>query len=401
MSKIHRPFEKLYVKKATGRIQDWEIYIEEHDEDDVWLCMQYGQVDGKKVEKRKQITKAKAKRSLVDEAIKQAETKYNEKVNKEGYTTNPDVDEEPLIVRPMLAHKYDPKKINMDFPCIGEPKCDGNRGIIYEKNSQIVIESRNGTPIYFFDHIRSEVKELLNQMPPTFYLDGELFTHDLTFNVINGLCNKKPSNSTSKKITEKKKQQNMKDTMHMAKVKYYVFDCFDLNNLDMKMHDRKALLKKLFNNKKFQHLVLIEGSLINNASDVKKKHDEYTNPIDKKNGGYEGIMLRNLDAPYGLNKRSRSLLKYKEFQDEEFIIIDYEKDVDGGVIWTCETNITPKSKFNVRPRGDLTFRKSLYDSAKNYIGAKLIVVYQEYTDNKHGIPRFPVGKDFRNANDLD
>jgi hypothetical protein len=108
-----------------------------------------------------------------------------------------------------------------------------------------------------------------------------------------------------------------------------------------------------------------------------------------------------ITPPYEFKKRSKHLQKYKEFQDEEFIIIDYEKDSDGGVIWICETNILPKSKFNVRPRGDLEFRRDMFLNANKYIGSKLTVIYQEFTDNIHGIPRFPVGKDFRNLKDLD
>lgn len=389
----HRPFQNLYVRKATGKIQEWEIYIIENNANDVILCMQYGEVNGKKIIKKKNITSAKAKRTLVQEAIKQAETKYNEKINKEGYTTNPNVTTTSIVVRPMLANKYDPSKNNLEFPCIGEPKCDGNRGIIYKKNNEIMIESRNGTQIYFFDHIREEIKDLLKDRSMTFYLDGELFTHDLTFNIINGLCNKKPSRQN--KISKKQEEKNVKDALYMKKVKYYIFDCFDTDKLDIPMNVRKFILKKLFDNKNYQHLVLIDTDTIENKNDIKIKHDEYVN------NGYEGIILRNVDAPYELKKRSKHLQKYKEFEDEEFNIIGYEQDVDGGVIWTCETNISPKSSFNVRPRGDTEYKKEMYAKADKYLGAKLIVVYQEYTDDKHGIPRFPVGKDFRNIKDLD
>ena len=392
---LHKPYNNLYVKKATGKVQEWEIYVEEESDNTVYLTMKYGEMNGKKITRSKQIKTTKAGRSFVEEALKQAETKYNEKVNKEGYSDDPNADP-MLVIRPMLANKFNMNKPNMNFPCIGEPKCDGNRGIIYQKNGDIVIESRNGTYIHYFDHIREEVADLLKNLSlntiETFYLDGELFTHDLTFNVINGLCNKKPSKA---KLTAKKAVKYEQDALHMAKIKYYVFDCFNIKDLNMSLLNRKKLLKSLFKNKNFKHLVLIEGEVLNNVKDVKLKHDEYV-----KNGGYEGIILRDLQSSYELKKRSKYLQKYKEFQDEEFIIIDYEEDVDGGVVWVCETNITPKTKFNVRPRGDMEYRREMFTNAKKYMGAKLIVVYQEYTDDKNGVPRFPVGKDFRNLQDL-
>ena len=389
----HRPFNNLYIKKATGKTQEWDIYIEENNSKDVWLCMQYGELNGKKIIKKKQIKTAKAKRNLIEEAIKQAETKYNEKINKEGYTTNKNQNTVAIVVRPMLANKFDPKKCNIKFPCIGEPKYDGNRGIIYRKNGEITIESRNGTYIHYFDHIREEVKDLLKNMPETFYLDGELFTQDLTFNVINGLCNKKPSKV---KVSIKKEQKYIQDAQRMAKIKYYIFDCFDINQLGILMTERKDILKKLFQNKKYKHLILIEGIILNSIDDVKKQHDSYV-----QQGGYEGIILRNINAVYELKKRSKHLQKYKEFMDEEFVIVGYEEDAENCVVWTCETNIIPHSQFNVRPRGDKEYCAELLMNGDKYIGAKLIVVFQEYTDTEHGIPRFPVGKDFRNVQDLD
>jgi len=38
--------------------------------------------------------------------------------------------------------------------------------------------------------------------------------------------------------------------------------------------------------------------------------------------GYEGIMVRDPESRYE-NKRSRNLLKYKAFEDEEFVICGY------------------------------------------------------------------------------
>jgi ATP-dependent DNA ligase len=389
----HKPLPTLYVRKATGKTQEWSIYIVENAHNNVELCMEYGEVNGKKIVKRKPIKSTKAKRTLLDEAIKQSETKYNEKINKEGYSTNANVMSSAVVIRPMLANKYDPNKTKLDIPCEAEPKCDGNRGIIFRENGEIKIVSRNGTEIYFFDHIRNEMDDFLKDRPDTFYVDGEIFTHDLTFNVINGLCNKKPSKQ--KKISKKQEEKYAKDAIYMSKVKYYIFDCFDTDHLNMSLKVRKTILKKMFENKNYQHLILIDSCIINNESEIKIKHNEYVN------NGYEGIILRNLDSPYELKKRSKYLLKYKEFEDEEFDIVGYESDVDGGVIWICDTNISPKSTFNVRPRGDMDHRKEMLLRADKYVGAKLIVVYQEYTDNVHGIPRFPVGKDFRNVKDLD
>lgn len=387
---IHKPLPTLYSKKATDKIQQWNIYALE-DKKNVYLCTEYGEIGGKLINRKVEIKKTKANRSLLDEALKQAKTKYDQKVNKEGYST--DVNASELVVRPMLANKFNASKTNMTFPCLGEPKCDGNRGIVYMKDGKPVIESRNGTGIHYFDHIREEIREMLKDSPKGFYLDGELFTPDLPFNVMNGLCNMKPSTT---KVTKKKQEKHDIAFKYMLNMKYYIFDCFDVNDLDMTLETRKNILKELFKNKNYQHLVLLEGQELKDIADVKKMHDVYV--LD---GGYEGIMMRAYGSKYELKKRSKYLQKFKEFEDQEFDVVDYEQDVDGGVVWVCETNITPKSRFNVRPKGSAEYRQTLYQHAKKYIGELLIVTYQEFTDDTHGVPRFPVGKAFRNVNDLD
>lgn len=390
MSNKIQTLPNIYVRKATGKIQEWSIYVIKNSDKDVWLITEYGQIGGKKVTHKKQIKSTKSKRSPYDEAEAQAKNKWNEKVNKEGYVEDPKKAQEVQIVRPMLANKFNFEgKSGIEFPCIIEEKCDGNRAIVYRSVNRTIIESRNGTETKFFDHIRKDCEKFLEKMliymegPVRLYLDGELYTDKLTFNVINGLCNKTTILSG-------------KEEKYMSKIKYYIFDCFDLNHMDMKLIDRKKILEKTFSSDKFPNLVFVRGELISSKDEIKKKHDEYTAR------GYEGAMLRNLNSQYELKKRSKHLQKYKVFIEEEFDIIGYKEadDDKGTVVWVCKTNIKPETEFTVKPKGDTEYRAALLNSAKNYIGSKLTVIFQEYTDNIHGIPRFPVGKDFRYSKDL-
>lgn len=379
-----QPFSTLYSRKATGKIQEWKQYIIKNSEKDVWLITEYGQSGGKMTLNRKPIKSTKAKRTPLDEAKAQAESKWNEKVSKEGYQPDIEKAENIKIVRPMLANKYDPedKKNKNIFPCFGQPKCDGNRAIAYRKNGEIQLMTRNGTSISFFNDIIEELSEMMKHLSDSFHLDGELYTPDLPFNVINGLCNKTKTLSDF-------------DKNNMSKIKYYIFDCFDIENLGLGMKDRLEYLFKLVDSK-YKKLVLVETIILKNEKDVEKYHDKYVRE------GYEGIMLRKMSAGYSLKKRTNDLLKCKKFVEEEFKIVGYTESAEekGTVIWICETNVVPKSNFNVRPKGDVEYREFLLKNAKNYIGQLLTVIYQEFTDNKHGIPRFPVGKDIRYKSDL-
>jgi DNA ligase-1 len=110
--------------------------------------------------------------------------------------------------------------------------------------------------------------------------------------------------------------------------------------------------------------------------------------------GYEGIMVRDLNGPYEINKRSKYLQKFKEFMEEEFKIIGYHDgtgDEKGAVIWDCE--ISSDKNVSVRPRGTFESRKKLFLEAEKYIGKKLTVIFQGYTED--GSLRFPVGKAIR------
>ena len=105
-------------------------------------------------------------------------------------------------------------------------------------------------------------------------------------------------------------------------------------------------------------------------------------------------MIRYLNGYYDINKRSKFLLKYKEFKEEEFTIIsgkEAEGNDKGTVIFECET--TEKLTFFVRPVGTREQRIKYFNNLDKYIGKKLTVQFQEYTDDK--IPRFPVGKAIR------
>jgi DNA ligase-1 len=114
--------------------------------------------------------------------------------------------------------------------------------------------------------------------------------------------------------------------------------------------------------------------------------------------GYEGLMLRNIDAPYEFS-RSWNLVKYKVMKDDEFKIVDAVKGLKGkskgAIIWICET---PKGdRFNVVPNGTMASRKILWDEwkadPKEFIGKELTVQYQELSPK--GIPRFPKGLGIR------
>jgi hypothetical protein len=83
-------------------------------------------------------------------------------------------------------------------------------------------------------------------------------------------------------------------------------------------------------------------------------------------------------------------LKYKDFDDAEFRIVDYtfEKDTSGNnqnlIVWVCET--VDGQPFEVPSKGTKEERRALYKEASSYIGKQLWVRYFGFTAK--GTPRF-------------
>ena len=97
---------------------------------------------------------------------------------------------------------------------------------------------------------------------------------------------------------------------------------------------------------------------------------------------------------YRCNYRSHDLQKYKEFLEDEFLIVGFTQGDGrdkGTIIWICVTK--EGKEFSVRPRGTMEHRRKLFQTGEKYVGKKLTIIYQELTEE--GKPRFPVGKDVR------
>lgn len=273
------------------------------------------------------------------------------------------VDEvEHSIVRPMLAHPYDKRKHHLTEPFGASPKLDGVRALATLNNdvSDVFLYTRNAKPIHQMQHIKKDLFDLLKTSKLT--LDGELYSHTIPFNEISGAVRVKSKPSPLE-----------------PQIQYWIFDYVDVNTPYTK---RVQNLRELIPMNHL-HLRLVDYIPVTHAQ-VQSAHDEYVQ------SGFEGVILRQLDAMYESN-RSNSLLKYKEFQDIEFPIIDVTEGVGseaGAILYICVTE--NGQRFTVRPRGSKEDRKEKFTNSHQWKGKTLTVRFQE-RDSVTSIPRFPVG----------
>jgi len=396
----------LYKNKSKGKIMKWEIKIEPilNEIQNIVkykIIVLFGEINGKIQVHTTIIEKGKANRSIYQQTVLEANSKWNEKKNRDGYNISLTKNVENDVVgntpelsfnfSPMLANTFNEslylsasntcRNYKIPFPAFVQKKYDGIRCIAYlDSQNNIVLESRKGVRFTHFTNIEMDLKSLFEQTynytnKNRFYFDGELYSDSIPFETINGCV----------RLT---KNINKEDLININKIQYHIYDCYMSDKPFTIFKERMKILKEIFEKKSTTLIHEVKTEIVGNLEEIKNKHSEYVRE------GFEGIMIRDQGGIYEPNKRSKYLQKYKESMEEEFEIIGFH-DGDGVdkelVIWDCVTN--EGKVFSVRPRASFYERKRLFKEAKNYIGKQLTVIFQEYSTDL--IPRFPVGKAIR------
>jgi len=398
---------KLYKRGSSGKLQFWEIGVEQKT-GGFLIVANRGQVDGKTVVENgrfisegKNVGKAN-ETSPEEQAWAEAESKWNKKKDK-GYTETEDVATTQVVVLPMLADKWAKHKKNISFPAYIQTKLDGARCT----TDGITMMSRGGKEFFFLEHIKEEFKHI--EFEEGFYLDGELYSSELTFQEIMSVIKKSKSSNVDYDL--------------LKKIQYHVYDCFDLNNLDQPYSERYEILQNIFKTE-FKYIKPVETHVINSEEDVAEFHYIFVA------AGWEGAIVRDKSLVYELDHRSNKLLKVKSFMDDEYEIIGVG-EASGGDVGTGKFVCIDKKEyvgearevkivnfedardgisktkefvrrdgklyyvFDSRPKGTREVRREYFENKDKYIGKMLTVEFFELTDKK--IPRFPTGKALRES----
>jgi DNA ligase-1 len=288
---------------------------------------------------------------------------------------------------PMLANKWMERKKYVRYPCVAQPKLDGIRYTARKVSStEVELHTRNDAICPFFTEIKDALVEL--ELDVDVLLDGEFYSKSLQFRTLNGYCNRKKLDGKSgyDKIPKE----------DLLSIQYNIFDCYFINEPDKPFNERYTYIKNIMEGNASKYLQLVPIVDISNEQDILTFHEQFVGE------GFEGIMIRNVDSPYKLKDRSNDLLKYKHFQDSEFVIVGAKAPTngkeDGCIIWELGVPDTDLV-FSCRPRQTYESRKTDWEDyqkhPKKYIGQQYTVRYQETYAN--GIPRFPSGISLRNS----
>jgi ATP-dependent DNA ligase len=416
-----KTFDTLYnTTIGTGREKQWSVEVLQTIEETYIVRASHGIRGGKLVVHDSEITEGKNigksnETTPKEQALLEAERDWTKKV-KSGYAPektkkklvlkpktadtvievykSEDSDDDVSVVsakteskkmlKPMLALEMDSDKLSIKFPAFVQPKLDGVRCLVYRDNTtgMLIFQSRSNTIYEPFAHLLTEFEALFASFEDSddLIIDGELYTHGMAF----------------EKITSMARRSKTKHG-EVGELQHHIYDCFYSGTKNLEKNkigyaDRYAALSTAFNKTSHTNLVLVETKLAQTLDDVYAFHTHYTT----LSSPYEGVMIRGKDSPYKQQGRSKELLKYKMFHDDEFVVIGHHEGTGahaGTPIFECASKVKKDKNFSVTMQGSIEGRKKMFENVKTYYGKKLTVKYQEITAD--GVPRFPVGLAFR------
>lgn len=371
----------IYKKTNTGATQIW--YCET---DLNFYRTISGQIDGKKVisawtEVIGKNKDKKNKTSNEEQCLKEVAALYKKKLEKDYHVTLDKIGTE-VIFKPMLAEKYQDYVDKIDFTkrFFTQFKYDGLRCVVNKTG----MWTRNGKPIVNCPHIFAELKSIIGDTDLTF--DGELYNHDFNAD-FNSL------------VSMVKKTKPTPETWEEARkfIQYHIYDMCDSN--DLTFGDRCLAIPTLIN-KTNKDIIKIVPTTIHYPY-IAKEVAEYSKALikleheDALEEGYEGLMVR-MDTRYE-HKRTKNLLKVKNFMDKEFELIDI---VEGKGNWSSYAksalfNLEDGRTFSAGVKGTREYCKDLLNNKNQYIGTMCTVKYFSLTPD--GIPRFGILKEINRS----
>lgn len=291
------------------------------------------------------------------------------------------------VRKPMLACK--PTKA-IKFPCYASVKLDGIRGLIMSG----VALSRTFKPIPN-KHIQDTLQSLDLEG-----LDGELiigkpWAKDVYTKTVSGVMRSSGE----------------------PEFMFYIFDDITMATAPYrKRHQRLELAREIFG----KHVQVLNSFLIYSQEDL----DAYEEQVLAE--GFEGVILRNPDAPYKFGRGSpvqQQLLKIKKFEDSEATLLGFEErmhnenvatkdafgrtersshqdnkypagDLGAMVVKDLETGI----EFNIGTGFSAAQRKEFWDNKANLLDK--IVKYKFFPVGVKEKPRHPVFLGFRDKIDI-
>ena len=269
-----------------------------------------------------------------------------------------------------------------------EIKLDGVRVITIIQGNKVEMFSRNGKQFHNFGHIIEELETVIKDHPVPYplVLDGEVM---------------------SANFQDLMKQLQRKDTIQNSDAVLHLFDtiplgCFKNGSWDKPQSFRSQITKHWVEDHKdvLEHVQALDWEDVD--LDTPEGEQRFVE-LNKAavDGGYEGVMIKDIDAPY-LCKRTHAWLKAKPFIEVTLEVVDVEEGTGrnegklGAVV--CEGMDDGRMvRVNVGSGFSDANRDNFWTLRSDVIGQLVEVRADAVTQNQDGTYslRFPRFKTFR------
>ena len=275
------------------------------------------------------------------------------------------------MIKPMLAHKFDIKRVDYSKPVYIQPKLDGVRSLFTKDGAY----SRTGKQFKNLAHIELELIPFFKDNP-NIILDGELYNHEL-------------KHDFEKIISLVRKQKPTADDRLDARnlIQYHVYDFISNEKANYRDRMHELACSDIYSD----YIKYVPAYRVYKHEEaLNMHHDAY---LAK---GYEGSILR-LDGKYK-HGRSYDLMKFKDFSDTEATIVGYEtgKGKREGTLGKFIMQDDDGNEFGCPPGKGYNYKDlaNMLDNIGEYIGKRATFTYFQRT--QAGSYRHPLFKCIRN-----
>lgn len=320
------------------------------------------------------ICAGKQGRSDAEQAQFEANAMYVQKLDREYRLTEAELSSVPTS--PMLAKKYSDEKdrvancFKSGAGVYTQPKLDGIRA----KTTRAGAFSREFQRHLNVEHILEALAPLFAKYPDLEF-DGELYNHDLRedFNKIASVVRKQKPDAAQREIAA-------------GVIQYHIYDLPSCKeNFGLRAVRLMELLHELGAH---PSIVYVQTAVVPDQALLDIEYGKYLEQ------GYEGQMVR-IDAPYDFDKRSKFLLKRKEFETAEFPLVAIEEGSGNwaGYAKRVVFRLPDGRECGAGIKGNQTAALKLLKDFPAW-GPNKAVTIRSFKATPDGMPRFPVALDF-------
>jgi DNA ligase 1 len=290
-----------------------------------------------------------------------------------------------------LAHDSANHESKVSGKKLIEVKLDGVRVItVVRSDGRVDMFSRNGKELLNFPHIKEQISSVIKQKGSSksmdVVLDGEIM---------------------SSSFQDLMKQVHRKDNVEAGDAILNLFDVLPLEDFEKGIYNKDQATRSQMikfwvatNKDLLPNVTALENELVDLDTEEGQKRFKEIN-AQAIAGGYEGIMIKDPDAPYEC-KRTISWLKLKPFIEVSLEVVDVEEGTGKnigrlGAIVCAGTDDGKEIQVNVGSGFSDSDRISFWNSRSTLPGQIVEVRADAVTQNQDGTYslRFPRFKGFR------